>query len=68
MKIINVEKDNATFQQLSALKENRNKRAQTKLFFVEGVQNIKDAMKFGWNIEAFVYSANAKLSDWAKGI
>jgi len=68
MKIINVGKDNATYQQIVALKENRNKRAQTKLFFVEGVQNIKDALSFGWGIEAFIYANNVKLSSWAKGI
>lgn len=37
MKAINVGKENATFQQILALKENRNKRAQTNMFFVEGV-------------------------------
>lgn len=68
MKIINIGKDNATFQQIFALKENRNKRAQTKLFFVEGVQNIKDAITFNWEIEAFIYSRNTKLSSWAKSV
>lgn len=68
MKVINVGKDNSTFQQIVALKENRNKRAQTKLFFVEGVQNIKNAIAYGWEIEALIYSAEAELSSWAKSI
>jgi len=68
MKIINIGKDNSTFQQIVALKGNRNKRAQTKLFFVEGVQNIKDALAFNWEIEAFIYSNNVTLSSWAKSI
>ena len=68
MKLVNVGKDNATFQQILALKENRNKRAQTKMFFVEGVQNIKDAISNNWEIEAFIYSSNTKLSSWAKSI
>lgn len=68
MNVIKVGKDNATFQQIVALKENRNKRAQMKLFFVEGVQNIKDALAFGWQIEAFIYASNTKLSSWAKSI
>lgn len=68
MKVINVGKNNATFQQIFALKENRNKRAQTKMFFVEGVQNIKDAIANNWEIEAFIYSSSTKLSLWAKGI
>ena len=68
MKIINIGKDNATFQQIYALKENRNKRAQTKMFFVEGVQNIKDAISYNWEIESFIYANNTNLSDWAKSI
>lgn len=68
MKVISFGKDNAIFQQIYALKENRNKRAQTKMFFVEGVQNIKDAMTFGWQIEAFIYSKNTNLSNWAKSV
>lgn len=68
MKVINVGKDNATFQQIQALKDNRNKRAQTKLFFVEGVQNIKNALEFNWEIEAFIYSSSTNLSLWAKSI
>lgn len=68
MQKINVGKDNATFQQIFALKENRNKRAQMKLFFVEGVQNIKDALTFGWEIEAFIYSNDTALSSWAKSV
>lgn len=68
MKSIKIGKENATFQQILALKENRNKRAQTSLFFVEGVQNIKDALLFNWEIEAFIYSSQTKLSSWANGI
>lgn len=68
MKTINIGKENATFQQILALKENRNKRAQTKLFFVEGVKNIKEAIKNNWEIEAFIYSVETNLSSWAKSI
>lgn len=65
---IKIGKDNAIFQQILALKENRNKRAQTKMFFVEGVQNIKDAILYNWEIEAFIFSSNTQLSKWAKSI
>lgn len=68
MEKIFIGKDNATFQQIMALKENRNKRAQTKTFFVEGVQNIKDALAFNWEIEAFIYAKSTNLSSWAKSI
>lgn len=67
-KIIKIEKNNALFQQIVALKQNRTKRIQTKLFFVEGVQNIKDAISNNWEIEAFIYSSNTNLSSWAKSV
>lgn len=51
-----------------SLKQNRTKRTQMKLFFVEGVQNIKDAISNNWEIEAFIYSSNTNLSSWAKSI
>ncbi len=68
MKIIRVGKDNTIFQKILSLKENRTKRVQKKIFFVEGVQNIKDAISNNWEIEAFIYSENTKLSSWAKSI
>lgn len=68
MEKVNIGKENATFQQILALKNNRNKRAQLGLFFVEGVQNIKDAISFKWEIQAFIYCKDTKLSDWAKSV
>ena len=68
MKTINIGKENATFQEILALKENRTKRANTKLFFVEGTQNIKDAISNGWQISAFIYNSRETLSDWAKSV
>ncbi len=68
MKTINIGKENATFQEFLALKENRTKRSQKKLFFIEGTQNIKDAISNNWDIYAFIYSDNQKLSDWAKSV
>ena len=64
MKII---KENATFQQLLALKANRTKRAELKKFFVEGVQNIKEAIGNGWQIDCLIFAEN-NLSDWARGV
>ncbi len=68
MKVIKVGKDNSIFQQIVALKDNRTKRTQMKKFFVEGVQNIKDALNNNWEIDAFIYSEDVKLSSWAKSI
>lgn len=68
MEKIFIGKENATYQQLLALKENRNKRCQLGLFFVEGVQNIKEAIKNYWEIDAFIYSNESVLSNWAKSV
>ena len=68
MKILNIGKENSTFQEILALKENRTKRIQEKKFFVEGVQNIKDAISNNWKIINFIYSDYDLLSDWAKGV
>ncbi len=68
MKKINIGKENATFQEILSLKENRTKRTKTGLFFVEGVQNIKDSLANNWKIHAFIYSKDCKLSKWATEI
>lgn len=57
---------NDAFQFWETLKANRNKRHKTGLFFVEGVRNINGALRYGWQIEAFAYSAEAALSGWAR--
>ncbi len=67
-KTIKVSKNNATYQEIESLKNNRNKRHKEKLFFVEGVQNIKDAIGNNWKIKSFIYNDYSKLSDWAKSI
>lgn len=68
MKLINIGKENATFQEIVALKENRTKRHSERKFFVEGVQNIKDALSNNWKIYAFIYSDFSALSNWARGV
>jgi len=68
MKITKIGKENATFQEIYALKENRTKRFSSKKFFVEGVQNIKDAISNNWKIRSFIFSDFNSLSNWAKGV
>lgn len=68
MKSLNIGKENAIFQELYALKENRTKRTHQKKFFVEGVQNIKDAISNNWEIINFIYSDYNSLSTWAKSV
>lgn len=66
-KILTISKENATFQVLNALKTNREKRNHEGFIF-EGVRNINNALKYGWNIKAFFYSSEKGISDWAKDI
>ena len=33
-----------------------------------GVQNIKDALDNGWEIDAFIFHSYDKLSNWAKSV
>lgn len=66
MKKVTVE--NAWFQQIEALKNNRNKRYKLKTFLVEGVKNINEVLKNKWEIDSIIYSDYNNLSDWAKGI
>lgn len=56
---------NNIFQHIQVLKTNRKKRNQYREFVVEGVRNINEAVKNGWQIKSFLYG-EAKLSDWAK--
>lgn len=44
------------------------KRNQSKEFFVEGVRAIDQALLNHWDINAFVYSRENRLSDWAERI
>jgi TrmH family RNA methyltransferase len=59
---------NATYQKFEVLKSNRNKRYKYQEFLVEGVRNITEAIKKGWNIKSFLYAKEKKLSAWAKEI
>lgn len=65
--VIRIYSENANFQILNALKTNREKRNKLG-FMVEGVRNINNALQYGWKINAFIYSPEKKLSDWAKNI
>ncbi len=56
---------NNLFQHIQVLKTNRTKRNRYGEFVVEGVRNINEAVKNGWQIRAFLYG-EGKLSDWAK--
>jgi len=58
---------NNIFQHVQVLKTNRKKRTHYKEFVVEGVRNINEALRNGWNIKSFLFS-EGELSDWAQDI
>ena len=68
MKILKISKENGIFQQILSIKENRNKRKVLKKFFVEGVQNINDALNYDWEIDSLFFTDFNNLSGWAKNI
>ncbi len=57
---------NAAYQKFQVLKTNRQKRRRYGEFFVEGVRNLNEAVKNGWEISSFLYGQGAPLSGWAK--
>ena len=65
---VRIEKENATYQELMSLRDNRTKRTQKQKFFVEGVQSIKDAINNQWSIDSFVFTDFKNLSDWSKNV
>lgn len=60
--------ENNDFQFIDTLRRNRTKRQREQLFFVEGVRAIDQALQCRWQIEAFVYTVERPLSDWANNI
>lgn len=59
---------NADYQKLEVLKTNRHKRYKYGKFFVEGVRNINEAIKNGWNFSSLIYTDERELSAWGKNI
>ena len=67
-KVIYLSTANNDFQHFEVLKNNRNKRHAHKEFFVEGVRNINGTISNHFQIKAFIYNNEIKLSDWAINI
>jgi TrmH family RNA methyltransferase len=65
MKTVRVYSKNADYQRFEVLKTNRNKRYRYFEFFVEGVRNINEAIKNGWDFYSFLYAPDKPLSNWA---
>jgi TrmH family RNA methyltransferase len=63
-----IHSENNDFQYLDALRRNREKRHRSREFLVEGVRLINQALAVHWPINAFLYSFEKHLSDWAQNI
>jgi 23S rRNA (uridine2479-2'-O)-methyltransferase len=59
---------NNHFQRAEVLRRNRQKRQHYGEFFIEGVLPINRALAHGWEVRAFFYPRERRLSDWASGI
>lgn len=63
-----IRNENNDFQRIEVVKRNREKRNRYRQCFVEGVKSINFAIENNWKIEAFAYSREATLSNWAKDV
>ncbi|OYD61017.1 TrmH family RNA methyltransferase [Rhodococcus sp. OK302] len=59
---------NARFQQWHAMLTNRNKRQRLGAFVVQGVRPITIALDQGWAVEAVLFDADRRLSEWAQNV
>ncbi len=66
--IVRIYSENNHFQYIETLRRKREKRLQNQEFFIEGVRPINLALAHHWTINAFVYSREKQLSNWAKKI
>jgi 23S rRNA (uridine2479-2'-O)-methyltransferase len=60
-----IERENAAFQLLEALRRNRRKREQRRELLVEGVQPIDRCLAAGWPVRAVVSPLGTTRSAWA---
>lgn len=67
-RIVHLYSENNDFQYIETLRRKREKRLRQQEFFVEGVRSINQAIKYGWQINAWAYAREKALSDWASNI
>ena len=65
MAVLKMSVRNAAFQRFETVQRNREKRTREKIFFVEGVHPIEQAIAAGWEFEAIGFPAGKRLSGWA---
>jgi TrmH family RNA methyltransferase len=66
LKRLLISAENAEFQIIESLKNNRTKRAKNKEIFIEGIESIKMALKAGLNITRIITTGNNSI--WAKDL
>ena len=67
-RLVKIYSENNDFQYVETLRRKREKRQKHHEFFVEGVRPINQALKYRWQIRAFLYTREKVLSDWATNI
>jgi TrmH family RNA methyltransferase len=60
--------ENAEYQVIQALKNNRTKRTKLRELFIEGTESLKQAIKADAPITRIIYADQTKLSDWAMSV
>ena len=68
MKLIKISAENAEYQIIQSLKQNRVKRNKLKEVFVEGIECIKKVIESKTEITRIIIKENYKLSNWGKNI
>ena len=63
-----IDRENAAFQVLEALRHNRRKREQRGELLVEGVQAIDRCVAAGWPVRAMLVPSGAEPSRWARQV
>lgn len=63
-----IRSENDLFQTLAALRTNRVKRNKRREFLFEGVRNINNALRYGWDVRGWLFAPERPMSDWARGV
>ena len=66
--VVKIYSANNDFQYIETLRRKREKRLRSQEFFIEGVRPINMALAHHWQINAFAYTREKKLSHWAEQI
>ena len=65
-KTIPIRTRNDVYQLYETLRRNREKRTHMKLYFLEGVHPVEQAIAGGEHFESIAYAEDKRLSGWAE--